>query len=376
MIRLIFAVILLLLSLLTVFRAPTNFLWLTAVAVTNYCYVFFIVALAVLIASFFAEHYKVLTIIVSIGALVLYSMPVIMSYQRGSHLSAEISTVFPYENNEHLLKAPFSFLKMFSGIEVKSVKPQTFVYKRLPEKDLVIDYYAESGGKTAPCIIVIHGGSWQSGDSKQLPQLNSYLAAQGYNVAAITYRMAPKYQCPAPVEDVQEAMNYLDAHAAELKIDTNRYVLIGRSAGAQIALLAAYTANDPNIKGVVDIYGPADMVWGATAPSNKWVLDTDKVLGDFVGGSYKQVPDKYMACSPLEFVKPSSTPTLIIHGKPDAMVAYEHSVHLQDKLTKNHVPFYFLNLPCATHGCDYNINGPDGQVTTYAIERFIASVTR
>jgi len=51
-------------------------------------------------------------------------------------------------------------------------------------------------------------------------------------------------------------------------------------------------------------------------------------------------------------------------------------VRLEGELRDKKVPYYFLSLPWATHGCDYNINGPSGQVSTYAVERFLNSVTK
>ena len=187
--------------------------------------------------------------------------------------------------------------------------------------------------------------------------------------------MAPQWQFPAPIEDTKDAINYLTTHADELNIDTSNFVLLGRSAGGQIALMAGYTLENKNIKGIVSFYAPADMEWGAKIKTNKWVLDIDKVLGDYVGGSVYDHPDKYKACSAPYFVCKDTPPTLIIHGANDAMVSFQHSVRLQKQLNDCHVKNYFLDLPTATHGCDFNINGPSGQITTYSIERFINSVT-
>ena len=227
-----------------------------------------------------------------------------------------------------------------------------------------------------PCVIVVHGGSWAGGDSRQLPELNSYLAVRGYNVASINYRMAPKWQTPAPVEDVQATIAYLRQHAGELHIDTNNFILLGRSAGAQIALLAAYTLHEPALKGVVDFYGPADMVWGYSVPSSPLIMDSRKVMEQYIGDTYSKVPEKYAACSPLEFVNRQSVPTLIIHGDNDVLVSPEHSRRLNLKLQQNGVKHYLLRLPWATHGFDYNLNGPGGQLSTYAVETFLNSITQ
>jgi acetyl esterase/lipase len=221
---------------------------------------------------------------------------------------------------------------------------------------------------------VIHGGAWSSGDSKQLPELNSALARAGYNVAAINYRKAPQYQNPLPVVDVKNTLVYLRAHADVLNIDTNNFVLLGRSAGAQIAMLAAYTLKDKSVKGIIDFYGPADMVWGYSAPASPLVMDSRGVMEQYLGGTYSEVQRNYFNSSPIEFVASDSPPTLIIHGANDVLVAYEHSRRLDQKLQQYGIKHYWLKLPWATHGFDFNLRGPGGQLSTYAVMRFLDNV--
>jgi len=373
--RLLFASVLFLLSLLGVFKAPTNFFWRVAVAVTEFPFVFTGVSLIFFIACCFSKSYKITVLVLTALAFTIFLAPIIRTYSRGSALSKSLHQIFPSSSGHSQLQKPFSFFKMFTGIGIKKVSPHTFVYKTLPEKNLTLDFYPSSFGALAPCILVIHGGSWAEGDSKQLPDLNSYLANRGYHVAAINYRLAPAHQSPAPAEDTKDALTYLIENARKLNIDTGAFVFLGRSAGAQIALVAAYTNNNPGIRGVISLYGPADMVWGARVKGNKLVLNTDKVFRDYLGGLIDEVPEKYRESSAVEQVSGNSPPTLIIHGDIDAMVSFEHSVHLNKKLDDYNVKHYFLDLPGATHGCDYNINGPSGQITTFAIERFINSVT-
>jgi acetyl esterase/lipase len=209
-----------------------------------------------------------------------------------------------------------------------------------------------------------------------LPELNAYLAAKGYNVASINYRLAPKFQAPLAINDVKRAFIYLRRNSDKLNIDTNNFVLLGRSAGAQIALLSAYTQHEPGLKGVIDFYGPADMVWGYSIPASKLVMDSRAVMERYLGGTYKAVPDKYAASSPIEFVNRQTLPTLIIHGDNDVLVSPLHSHKLDEKLQRNGVKHFYLKLPWATHGFDYNINGPGGQLSTYVTERFLHIVTR
>lgn len=373
--RLVVAVLLLLISLLVVLKAPTNFFWKLAVAVTEFPYIPLLVSLLFFGYCFKAASYRMPVLIIMGLTSISYMLPMIMAYVRGSRLD-ELNKTFPSANLNHSLEQPFSFGKQFSGIGIKDVEPAIYTYKKTPGRDLTIDFYPASHTGKRPCVIVIHGGSWSSGDSKQLPALNSYLANRGIHVAAINYRLAPAYQFPAPIEDTKEALAYLKAHAELLEIDTTNFVLLGRSAGGQIALLAAYAFHDPGIKGVISFYAPADMAWGATIKTNKLVLDVDKVFSEYLGGLISQVPKVYEESTACNYVTAKSPPTLLIHGPNDALVSYNHSVRLEKKLNENRVRNYFLNLPWATHGCDYNINGPSGQITTYAIERFINSVTR
>jgi acetyl esterase/lipase len=207
-----------------------------------------------------------------------------------------------------------------------------------------------------------------------LPELNVVLSGAGYQVVSINYRLSPKWQSPAPLQDVASALTYLHKHAEDLQIDTSKIVLLGRSAGAQIALLAAYTLKQQGIKGVIDFYGPADMVWGYSLPASKLVMDSRRVMSNYLAGFYPEVPKQYAESSPIEFVNRQTVPTLIIHGANDVLVAYGHSERLRHKLTQNQVTFYWLKLPWATHGFDYHLNGPGGQLSTYTILRFLTSV--
>ena len=374
--RLIVTGILFLLSLMVFFRAPTNFFWRVSVAITEFPYIFILASLLFFFACLKANKYKTTVVTLSGITTLIYILPIIQVYMRGNNLTEDLKKKFPLKENEQQLQQPYSFVKMFSGIKGKEIIPQTFAYKKLPERDLNIDLYPSQTNLVSPCVIVIHGGSWAEGDSKQLPALNSYLANKGYHVAAINYRLAPKYKSPAQVEDVRDVISYLTANSEKLKIDTSNFVLLGRSAGGQIALCAAYISNLPNIKGVISFYAPADMVWGARIKGNPLVLNTDKVFTDYLGGLIDQVPQKYHEAGAVDHVNKNSTPTLIIRGAHDAMVAYEHSQRLDKKLEDNNVQHYFLNLPWATHGCDYNLNGPSGQITTFSIERFLNSVTQ
>jgi acetyl esterase/lipase len=271
--------------------------------------------------------------------------------------------------------APLVARDLLLGVRSPSVRSRRITYTVKDGHALDLELYSAATLAAAPCIVVIHGGSWANGDSAQLPGLNRYLAARGYAVAAISYRLAPAHRFPSARDDVLAAIEYLKRQALELGIDPRRFVLLGRSAGAQLALLVAYTADDPAIRGVIDFYGPADLVYGYEHPARKTVIDSVGVIGRYLGGSPADMPEVYAAASPICHTGPDCPPTLLIHGGRDTLVAPIQSDMLAERLAQTRAQYLLLRLPWAEHGCDVNFSGPSGQISTYAIERFLAAVT-
>ena len=374
MARLIIVLFFFLVSLLCVFRAPAYLLWYVSILVTEFPWIFITVMIALLAWGLKAERFRGVSNVVSIVSLVLFFMPVIRSYYMSATLSQKLTNAFNDGVNDGV--KPYSFWHMITGIGAQQVPYKTLYYTAAKDSAQTLDFYAAAQKGKRPCIVVVHGGSWSGGDSKQLPELNSVLAKGGYNVVSINYRLAPLHTIPAPVDDVRSTLAYLRAHADELNIDTNNFVLVGRSAGGQIVLSAAYMLHDAGIKGVISFYGPTDMVYGYHHPANKLVLDTKDVMEQYLGGTYEQVPQNYVASSAINYVTPQSPATLIIHGDNDPLVSPRNSTTLDIKLQENGVKHFFLSLPFATHGCDYTLNGPSGQLTTYAVMRFVADATK
>lgn len=271
-------------------------------------------------------------------------------------------------------RAPLVLADLLLGLRMPRIPARRIAYVRRGERALELDFYPPQGAAApAPCLVVVHGGSWQGGDSSQMPGLNHYLAARGYAVAAVNYRLLPDHPFPAAYDDVLAAVAYLKQHAADLGIDPGRLALLGRSAGGQLALLAAYAGGDPAIRGVVAFYAPTDMVAGHNNPAPKRVIDTVGVIERYLGGSPSSAREAYLAAAPVCQAGPASPPTLLIHGERDTMVSPRQSALLAERLAELGRPHMLLSLPWATHGCDINFSGPSGQISTYAIERFLAA---
>jgi acetyl esterase/lipase len=182
---------------------------------------------------------------------------------------------------------------------------------------LMLDFYRAVGRSPAPCVVVIHGGSWLGGNRKDegtKPQLNHWLARHGYAVASIDYRLAPEWIWPAQRDDLLAALAFLRAQAPALGIDPTRFVLLGRSAGGQMATATAFSRQEPGIRGIIAIYPPTDfrLTWeSATHPGN---LDHRLNLEMSLGGTPQTAIAAYDSASAALLVHPGVPPTLILQG--------------------------------------------------------------
>jgi acetyl esterase/lipase len=242
---------------------------------------------------------------------------------------------------------------------------------------LPMDFYravgAPQGG--AACVVMIHGGGWDGGDRTQLADANHRLAARGYAVAAISYRLAPRHRWPAAAEDVVAGIVYLRAHATELGIDPERLVLFGRSAGGQLATAVGYRPHQPFIRGVVAYYAPHDLHFAWRNTPEGGILDFFTLMRQYLGGSPEEAPRAYDEASAYHAVTSQTPPTLLVHGGKDSLVWFRQSERLAARLAEHGVPHTYLALPWAVHAFDFNPDGPGGQLADFALETFLAAVT-
>lgn len=378
--RLAWGAVLFLFSLLCVFRAPSYDLWLSALVVTENGHRLWLLALPCFLPGWRRDRASRWGAALSLAAAVLFLTPVLRALPVASRLSGELVRRFgsavpraspgaPYRSK------PLSFTSFITGIRTPSVREDPFVYSRVCGPLSLQLYRPLQAPSPLPLVVVVHGGSWRSGSRLEMPGLSRYLAARGYAVASIDYGLAPEQTFPGPVEDLREALSWLRAHGAELGVSTGPAVLLGRSAGGQIALSAAHAGEPlPGIAGVVVFYGPNDLHLAWAEPGD--ILDSRLLLGLYLGGSPAQFPERYDEASPLLRAGKDSPPILMIHGLRDELVWPTHQMRLTAKLEGSGVPHYYLALPWATHGCDYFLSGPCGQLSTYAVERFLANVFR
>ncbi len=364
------AVALLVLSLLTAIMSPAWSPWRLAVLAGEFGHWLAVVALALALLAWFsrgeARWSAWATLVPALCACGLFLKPSWQAWRIGAELPAQLTAQF---GPLAATRPAFSLNAFFERDPVPVVIQALHVTPELP-----LDFYpTERAG--APCVIAIHGGGWDRGDRTQLAHFNHWIAGHGYAVAAISYRLAPKSQWPAQRDDVLAAIAFLKSHAAELGIDPTRFILLGRSAGGQIAEAVGYTADDPAIRGVVALYAPSDLIFGYMNTHEDDAIKSPALMRQFLGGTPETARANYESASAIFHVGEKSPPTLLLHGTIDALAWYRHSVRLDARLAEHGVRRALVLMPWAAHGFEFNLHGPGGQLTTFALEWFLARVT-
>jgi acetyl esterase/lipase len=275
-----------------------------------------------------------------------------------------------------------------SRVDIQRAHPdQTLVYATIGTQPLSLDVYRPPAGRgPVPAVIVIHGGGWSTGDKGETPLQSERLAAQGYAVFDIQYRLAPQPNWKTAVGDVKCAIGWVKQHAkdAGVEIDPARVTLLGRSAGGHLALLAAYTPDDPalppscpapdtRVESVISFYGPTDMVWGYQHPTNQRVYDSSQRLRGFLGGPPSTAEEAYDLCTIANHVTARAPRTLLIHGNQDQFVSPAHVQFVAPRLQALGVSHDVLIIPYGQHGFDYVVGGLGNQLAESAVLRFLAA---
>jgi acetyl esterase/lipase len=239
---------------------------------------------------------------------------------------------------------------------------------------LNILYYRPPGVGPHPVLIEIYGGAWQRGVPARDEVLNRYLSARGYAVFAIEYRHAPAFTFPAQLEDVRAALAFIHANANRYDADPDRIALLGRSAGGQLALLAAYETGPVPIRGVISIYGPTNLTRGYQELPWPDPIDVRLTLATYLGGSPAQLPDRYLAASPFTYADRPVPPTLLIQGQRDHVVKPVFARALFEKLRASGNRASLLEIPWAEHSFDEVPSGLGTQLALQSIEEFLHSL--
>jgi acetyl esterase/lipase len=227
---------------------------------------------------------------------------------------------------------------------------------------------------------MIHGGGWRSGSRTNQARQCAFLAERGLVAVTADYRLAtgiPGTTWPAQLNDVQLAMRWVRAHAAEYHIDPARICAEGESAGGHLALMlgvvtgiapgdmqAVLPGISPHADCVISLAGPSDLV--------KLAAFRPPLIANLLGQQdTARMQDEAAGASPALLAHPGATvPTLLVHGLADPVVPLAQATEMQSALLKAGTRTWLL-----THQGGHVLNGITPQERT-AIFSLIASFVR
>ncbi|MDR3687820.1 MAG: alpha/beta hydrolase [Fimbriimonas sp.] len=197
-------------------------------------------------------------------------------------------------------------------------------------------------------ILLIHGGGWVGGIRGEMTDIGTLLAQKGFTCASVDYRFAPKWPWPAQLEDVQQAVRFMRAHATEWGIDPNHIGASGISAGGHLSAFLA-TTYPPGASTQVQAAGCISSIDDLNlplTPEGETYHIVQKLLGE------TSVPDRERRtkASPITFFDRRTSPILFIQGKQDPLVPSEQTAVAVAKLKSLKVATDAIYVDGMQHG--------------------------
>jgi len=201
--------------------------------------------------------------------------------------------------------------------------------------ELLGDLYLPVGAKAAPALIAVHGGAWIMGARSAFQYWGPYLAARGIATFAVSYRLVTKSKMfPQAVQDVMAAVQFVRGKANEFGVDPQRIGLLGASAGAHLASLAAlggskfsggypqdaFASLSSEVKALVGVYGIYDMVAMWTSCQVQWPVGN--IVERFLGVPPMADRQLYFDASPMSYATLANNKlaVLLVTGSADDLV--------------------------------------------------------
>jgi acetyl esterase/lipase len=197
------------------------------------------------------------------------------------------------------------------------------------------DIYQPAGNGIFPAVLMIHGGGWVSGKRQHMHGTARAVARRGYVVMNVSYRFAPRWRFPAQLQDMQQALLWLRAHADRCRIDAGQIACWGYSAGAHLGLLAAmlqaghkYFVDGTRVQAVVAGGTPVDLSYYPNGP----------LPNSLMGVRCNDDPQAWRDASPVTHVAPGCPPVFLYHGSRDLLVGQNNAHAMYAALQASQVP--------------------------------------
>lgn len=268
--------------------------------------------------------------------------------------------------------APHALTAQDASPETGKVSVESgIVYGEAGGQSLVLEVYSLPPQDTLrPAVVLIHGGGWKYGigGPADMALAARSFARVGYVSFNIEYRRtgdpAGEFRWPDQLDDVQRAVRWVRANAADYGVDPDRVGAYGHSAGGHLAShLAVRDTRDDSIPDLADISsrvacsislaGQMDLLLPYTAEFDLGALEA------LLGGTAEEQPESYRDASPITWVDDATAPFLIIHGGNDSITT-DHARTMSTALHAAGAEVVYAEFPTADHFmvADWMIAGP------------------
>lgn len=217
-----------------------------------------------------------------------------------------------------------------------------------------MDIYLPAGRNVSATkvMIMIHGGGWNSGDKADFNAFVDTMKRRlpDYAIFNINYRLSapPNNFFPIQEMDVKAATEFIFNKSAEYLV-SDKYVLIGASAGGHLAMLQGFKYSTPvKAKAIVSFYGPSELREMYNNPVGGNIL-ISTIMAQAIGKTPTQDSLLYANSSPANFINASSPPTILLHGGQDPLVSPSQSVLVRDRLQTAGVNNQYVFNASASH---------------------------
>jgi acetyl esterase/lipase len=294
--------------------------------------------------------------------------------------------------------------------EPPALVKKAHIYKTVGDVKIQADVYRPDDEKVRPVVVWIHGGALIMGNRAGVPKnLLDLCRDEGYALVSVDYRLAPEVKLPQIAADIDDAFRWLREDGPKLlKIDPDRMVVAGGSAGGYLTLLAGVRVKaKPRALVVYWGYGDVDGDW-YTRPSEHYRKSAPLVSKE---DAYKGVGARVVTGSetgfdgkarsrfylylrqnglwtkevtgldpterakldpycPVRNVSPEYPPTILVHGTEDTDVPYELSANMAKEFVRHKVPHELVTVRGAGHG----LSGGDRKLVEEAHAKALAFI--
>ena len=260
--------------------------------------------------------------------------------------------------------------------------------------DTTMDVFTPASAEgPLPTVVWIHGGAWISGSKENVDPYMRILAAEGYTTIAVNYTIGPEAFYPTAVNQINEALGYIDAHAEELNVDASQIVLAGDSAGGQLASQMATIMTSPDYAEIMSVTPAleADQVVATVLNCGVYDLAALAALDGIVGWGLKSSMWAYSGTrtwaedssgatmSTIDWVTADFPTTYISGGNGDGLT-WLQSIPMAKRLTELGVDVTTQFWPAAhepalPHEYQFHLDMPDAQTALQKTIEFLDAHT-